>query len=123
MGLKAIANVLLGNENSDQKGAGSKRSSSISMESLTQFISAADELFEGGDLITERYITVIDAIYCGHQDVENLFDLYGSPDFIIACGDSEPENVRGALLIRDIMSLSNVLPPISTRPSDGKFVL
>lgn len=81
---------------------------------LVEFVSAADELLEGNDLTAEQYIAVIDAIYSGHEEVEKLFELHCSPDFLLACED---EDLRGALLIKSIMALGTGLPPVASAPS------
>lgn len=113
-GLKYIAKVLI---DSDPSGVSEPIESPPikTLFGLTEFVSAADELFEGNGLTLEQYISVIDAIYSGQEEVEKLFELHCSPDFVLAC---ENDELRSELLIKDVLALGTSLPPIATGPSD-----
>jgi hypothetical protein len=106
----------------DSEGADDDESDKIqtppskTLYGMVEFVSAADELLEGSDFTVEQYIAVIDAIYSGHEEVEKLYELHCSPDFLLACED---EDLRGALLIKSIMALGTGLPPVASAPSDG----
>ncbi|KAL7503444.1 hypothetical protein ACHAXN_001242, partial [Cyclotella atomus] len=116
-GLKAIAKVILDSEGADDDESDKIQTPpSKTLYGMVEFVSAADELLEGSDFTVEQYIAVIDAIYSGHEEVEKLYELHCSPDFLLACED---EDLRGALLIKSIMALGTGLPPVASAPSDG----
>lgn len=100
-GLKSIAALILQNKAFEP--------ATKSIFGLVEFVASADALFENEDLSTKQYITLVDAIFSGHEEVEKLFDLYCCPDFLLACesGDSRQE-----LLFRDLLNLSTMLTPI-----------
>ncbi|EED95156.1 predicted protein [Thalassiosira pseudonana CCMP1335] len=100
-GLKSIAALILQNKAFEP--------ATKSIFGLVEFVATADALFENEDLSTKQYITLVDAIFSGHEEVEKLFDLYCCPDFLLACesGDSRQE-----LLFRDLLNLSTMLTPI-----------
>ena len=106
-GLKAVAEVLLGRENADEPP-------SKTIFGLVDFISCADELLSENDLTAEQYVSVVDAIFSSHPEVEKMFELHFSPDFLLACDD---EDLRGSLLIKDIMALATSLPPLHSQES------
>lgn len=114
-GLKAIANVLLGTDDTANDKSDIKSPPSKTIFGMFEFISAADKLLIDGDFTAEQYVTVVDAIYSGKGEVEKLFELHCCPDFLLAC---ENEELRGALLIKDLMVLGNSLPLINAGPSD-----
>lgn len=112
-GLKSIAKVLLGCRSEEADEINSPPTKNL--YGLTEFVSAADELWESNDLTLEQYIAVIHAILSGHEEAENLFNLHCNPDFILACNDDE---LRSDLLRKDIMVLGTSIPPIDDGPSD-----
>ena len=112
--MKSIAKVLLDSEDADEKWTPPSKT----IFGLYEFVSCADELFANKDLTAEQYVAVIDAIYSGHPEVESMFELHMNPDFLLACDN---EDLRGSLLIKDIMALATSLSLAQTEPSDNEL--
>lgn len=123
MSLKAIAKVLepgtFESSNIEDDSSQIVSPPSKTIFGLQEFISAADELFDGHDITADQYVAIIEAIYSANPEAEKLFELHCNPDFLLACDD---ENLRGELLIKDIMVLAHTLPAIAPEePSDDQL--
>eukprot|EP00804_Cyclotella_cryptica_P011421 CCRYP_016373-RD/>CCRYP_016373-RD protein AED:0.41 eAED:0.41 QI:0/0.5/0/1/1/1/3/0/754 len=115
-GLKAIASVLLGDNNAKEVAKDINCPQTIF--SLIEFVEVADDLLSCSDLTNEQYVALVDAIYSGHPEVEKIFDLHCCPDFLLAC---DSEDFRVSLLTRELLSLAKTLPPIIAVPSDEQL--
>ena len=127
-GLKAIAKILLSNEDlpamaecdasDDTSLAGAE--TPLTLFGLTDFVLAADELFETGDHSPQQYATLLNAIFSGHPSVLSLFRLHHDPDFIVACdGDLD---LRGSLVLRDLHHLGRTLEPLQPVSDDDELL-
>jgi len=121
-GLKNIAAILLDDKSSpsvsksDDGNVTDTNQSSMTIFGLTDFVIAADELFESSDLTAQQYITLLDAFFSGHSSVQTLFDLYHNPDFLLAC-DSDADLVA-SLCLRDLLHLGTKLELLQPNSQD-----
>ncbi len=77
--LKAIAKVLLGGDETSTAIAGdgdAKPTTNMTLFGLTDFVIAADELFESEDLTSGQYASLLNVIFTGHSSVQALFHTY-----------------------------------------------
>mmetsp|Transcript_15228 Transcript_15228/g.33217 ORF Transcript_15228/g.33217 Transcript_15228/m.33217 type:complete len:309 (-) Transcript_15228:505-1431(-) len=117
-GLKAIATILLSPSISESDNASVVRTKQISMTifGLTDFVIAADELFESSDFTAQQYATLLNAIFSGNSSVQSLFDLYHNPDFLLACD----ADLRASLCLRDLLRLGKKLEPLQPNSQDDE---
>jgi hypothetical protein len=117
-GLKSIAGILLGADNTsaidDSIIASPRQQTPLTLFGLTDFVICADSLFDSDDLNAQQYSTLLDAILSGNVAVQSLFDLYHNPDFLLAC--NADEEMQQELCMRDLSHLARKLEPLQPEP-------
>jgi hypothetical protein len=117
-GLKSIAGILLGADNTsaidDAVIASPRQQTPLTLFGLTDFVICADSLFDSDDLNAQQYSTLLDAIFSGNVAIQSLFDLYHNPDFLLAC--NADEEMQQELCMRDLSHLARKLEPLQPEP-------
>ena len=113
-GLKTIANILLGTNSAalehDDYDSAYPKETPMSIFGITDFVIAAEELYDSNGLTEQEYVTLLDAVIMGHASVRSLFDLYHNPDFLLACDSNE--DIQSSLCLRDLFHLGKKLEPL-----------
>ena len=97
------------------------KKTALTIVAITDFVTAAKELYDSNDLTEQEYVTLLDAIIVGHASVQSLFDLYHNPDFLLACDSNK--DIRGSLCLRDLLHLGKKLEALKPKSESDDSLL